>query len=176
MNGRAWITRSQDAVRAMTVRAYRNMLVTLCSFRSMNTSVIERELVGSEGWVKGFHAIAIRMAGTAQLGDLRTRDVAAEAASGRLGTRLVFGVTAMARGTTHAFVTVDTAGTLVYDDLQVALQLGVTVDANILRRLGHKARRQPGETNQHPTKMRARNLHLLSAYLDTYPTTLMDAR
>src|SRR6266436_4621930 len=115
---------------AVTIRAYRDVLVTLRTLHSVHTRVIERELIGTEGGIESLHAAAICMARAAQLCDLPTRNVTAESGSGVLGPRHVLSIATVAGRTTHPFVAMHTGGGLIHDHPEVACELGVTIDAD----------------------------------------------
>jgi len=133
MDRRAGITPGENVVRAMTVCTNRDVLVALGEFCAVDAGVIERQLVRTKGRIETLHAVPIRMAGTAQFSDLRTTDMSLKTTTGGFGARLIFRIAAVAGGAIHAFVPVDTGGRLLHDDFEFALQLGVTVDANVFR-------------------------------------------
>src|SRR5215475_11108761 len=66
----------------------------------------------------------------------------------------------MAGNAAHTFVAMNACGGLVYNNLQLAFELGVAIDASILRRLCHQAGGQHDDAKQPPTGMRAENPHL----------------
>ena len=81
MHRRARIVDRKDVVDPMAVGAHGNPLVALIPLLAMHAGVVESQLIGAERRIESLHALPVRMAGAAQLGDLRARNVAAESAA-----------------------------------------------------------------------------------------------
>jgi hypothetical protein len=159
MDGRARIVDWKNVVDPMTVGAYGNPLVSLVPLLAMHAGVVESQLIGTKRRIESLHALAIRVARTAQLGDLRARNTPTKSIDVSFLFRFDVCVPAVAGRASHIFVAVHASGRLVDNHPQIAFELGMTLNAGVLRLFCHGAGRQHHETSQPPTEI-LENPHL----------------